>query len=61
MDVSAIEATLACVEEGVREARAAVEVLREGDTSAMQDLDAVVDALAAEIAELKSQTSSAGL
>ena len=61
MDVSAIETTLGRVEEGLREARAAVEILREGDTTAMQDLDAVVDALAGEVAELKGQTSGAGL
>ena len=61
MDVSAIEAALARVEDGVREARAAVSVLRDGDTTAMQDLDAVVDALAREIAELKGQTSAPGL
>jgi hypothetical protein len=61
MDVSAIEATLGRVEEGLREARAAVAILREGDTTAMENLDAVVDALAGEVAELKGQTSSAGL
>ncbi len=58
MDVEQIEAVLARVEEGLQEARAAVAVLREGDAAAMQDLDAVTDALALEIAELKSQTSS---
>lgn len=56
-----MEAVLARVEEGVREARAAIAVMREGDAGAMQELDAVTDALAREIADLKSQTSSGRL
>lgn len=60
-DIDAIEAGLGRIEEGLREARAAVAILRDGDTTAMQELDGVVDALAAEVAELKGQTASAGL
>jgi uncharacterized protein YceH (UPF0502 family) len=56
MDVTSIEGALARIEEGVAEARAAAAVLRDGDASAMQELDAVVDALAREVAELKSRT-----
>jgi predicted NBD/HSP70 family sugar kinase len=39
------------------EARAAVALIEEGDPSAMQELDATVDRLAAAVAELKSQTA----
>jgi hypothetical protein len=58
MDVANIEAVLERIEEGVREARAATELLREGDASAMAELDGVVDELAREVAELKSQTAT---
>lgn len=60
MDVAAIEATLARLEEGLGEARAAVAVLKEGDASAMQELDGVVEAMAGELAQLKTQTSGVG-
>jgi predicted NBD/HSP70 family sugar kinase len=44
----------------VDEARAAVALIGEGDPSAMQELDATVDRLAAAVAELKGQTASGG-
>jgi predicted NBD/HSP70 family sugar kinase len=40
------------------EARAAVALITEGDPSAMQELDATVDRLAAAVAELKAQTGA---
>jgi hypothetical protein len=61
MDVAAIEGTLARLEEGLGEARAALAVLKEGDASAMQELDGVVEAMASELAELKTQTSGVDL
>jgi hypothetical protein len=56
MDVTPIEDALVRIEEGLQEARAAAELLREGDVTAVAELDAVVDAMALEIAELKSRT-----
>jgi hypothetical protein len=44
----------------VDEARAAVALIGEGDPSAMQELDATVDRLAAAVAELKAQTAAGG-
>lgn len=41
----------------VDEARAAAQTIADGDPSAMQELDAEVDALARDIAELKGMTS----
>ena len=58
MDVANVETVLVRIEEAVREARAATEVLREGDASAMADLDGVVDELARDVAELKQLTAS---
>ncbi len=58
MDVTNIETVIERIEEGVREARAATEVLREGDASAMAELNGVVDELARDVAELKSQTAT---
>jgi hypothetical protein len=58
MDVTTIEETLGRIEEGLSEARVATELLREGDVTAISELDAVVDAMAREIAELKTRTSS---
>ncbi|HWC25089.1 MAG TPA: hypothetical protein VG474_00765 [Solirubrobacteraceae bacterium] len=56
MDVSSIEEALGRLEEGLAEAREATELLREGDVSAVGELDAVIDAMAREIAELKGRT-----
>ena len=57
MDVSQIEEALGRLEESVSEARMAAEVMREGDISAVGDLNATIDAMALEIAELKGRTS----
>ena len=42
----------------VEEARAAADVIAEGDPSAMAELDAEVDGMAEEIAALKAMTRS---
>ncbi|HEX8160011.1 MAG TPA: hypothetical protein VF526_21740 [Solirubrobacteraceae bacterium] len=57
MDVTTIDETLGRIQEGLTEARMATELLREGDVTAIAELDAVVDAMAREIAELKTRTS----
>jgi hypothetical protein len=57
VDVTQIEDALGRLEEGLSEARAAAELLREGDVSAVGDLNEVIDAMALEIAELKTRTS----
>jgi hypothetical protein len=61
MDVRTIEAALKRIGEGLQEARSATELLRDGDVTAMADLDAVVDAIALEVAELKTHTSGGSL
>ena len=58
MDVTTIEAVLDRIDEGMQEARAATQLLRDGDYSAVDDLNEVVDALALEIAELKAKTGA---
>jgi hypothetical protein len=58
VDVTTIEAALGRIGEGLQEARMATELLREGDVTAMAELDAVVEALAREVAELKTHTSA---
>ncbi len=57
MDVSSIQDALGRLEEGLAEARAATEMMRDGDVSAVADLNEVIDAMALEIAELKGRTS----
>ena len=57
MDVSAIEEALNRLEDSLSEARMAAQLLREGDVSAVGDLNGIIDALALEVAELKSRTS----
>jgi hypothetical protein len=57
MDVTTIDETLGRIQEGLTEARMATDLLREGDVTAIAELDAVVDAMAREIAELKTRTS----
>jgi hypothetical protein len=57
MDVSSIEDALGRLEESLSEARAAAELMRDGDVSAVGDLNEVIDAMALEIAELKGRTS----
>jgi hypothetical protein len=61
VDVTTIEAALGRIEEGLQEARSAAELLRDGDLTAMGELDGVVDALALEIAELKTHTNGGSL
>lgn len=58
MDVASIQAALERLDEGLQEARAATELLDDGDTTAMADLDEVIDAMAREIAEIKSKTAT---
>ena len=58
MDVSSIETALNNIDEGLQDARAATQMLRDGDYSAVADLNEVVDALAMQIAELKSKTGA---
>ena len=41
----------------IEEARAAAQVIADGDPSAMAELDAEVDAIAQDVAELKAMTS----
>ena len=57
MDVTQIEEALRRLEESISEARMATEVMREGDITAVGDLNEVIDAMALEIAELKGRTS----
>ena len=57
MDVTQIEDALTRLEEGLSEARMAIELMRDGDVTAVSELDGVIDAMAREIAELKSRTS----
>jgi hypothetical protein len=61
MDVTTIEDALGRIGDGLQEARSAAALLREGDLTAMAELDAVVDALALEIAELKTHTNGGTL
>ena len=58
MDVTTIETALERIGEGLQEARVATDLLRDGDLTAMAELDAVVDAIAREVAELKTHTSA---
>jgi hypothetical protein len=57
VDVSSIEEALGRLEESLAEARMAAEMMRDGDFTAVGDLNAVIDAMALEIAELKGRTS----
>ena len=57
MDVSLIEEALDRLAESLSEARMAAQLLREGDVTAVAELDEVIDAMAREIAELKGRTS----
>ena len=57
MDVTSIEEALRRLEESLSEARMATEMMRDGDVSAVGDLNAVIDAMALEVAELKGRTS----
>lgn len=57
MDVSSIVTALGRLAEGLQDARAAAQALQEGDTAAVGDLDAAIDEMSKEIAELKGRTS----
>ncbi len=56
MDVSQIEEALERLAEGLSDARMATEMMRDGDVSAVGDLNETIDAMALEIAELKGRT-----
>lgn len=56
MDVSSIDEALDRLEEGLSEARMAAQLLREGDVTAAEELNGVIDAMARQIAELKGRT-----
>ena len=56
-----IERQLAAVQEHVEQCRAALATVRDGDPTAMEDLSAEVDAMAAAVAELKASSSAAPL
>ncbi|HVF79072.1 MAG TPA: hypothetical protein VNA28_12310 [Solirubrobacteraceae bacterium] len=57
MDVSSIVDALGRLEENLADARAATDMMRAGDVSAVADLNEVIDAMVSEIAELKGRTS----
>ena len=55
-EASDLIARLDALAERVKEARAAAEVIAEGDTTAAQDLDREIDGMAQDIAALKGIT-----
>ena len=57
MDVTHIEEALGRLEESLSDARMATELMRDGDVTAVGDLNETIDAMALEIAELKGRTS----
>jgi hypothetical protein len=57
MDVTQIEEALGRLEESLSDARMATELMRDGDVTAVGDLNETIDAMALEIAELKGRTS----
>ena len=57
MDVTHIEEALARLAESLSDARMAAEMMRDGDVTAVGDLNETIDAMALEIAELKGRTS----
>ncbi len=56
--IDGIRAALARIDAQVEEARAAADLAEEGDATALQALDGVVDELAREVADLKAQTTT---
>jgi hypothetical protein len=56
-DTAAITATLDRLEEGLRECRAALEVAND-DPTALGEIGPTVDAMAGELADLKSTTAT---
>jgi len=57
MDVTQIEEALGRLAESLSDARMATEMMRDGDVTAVGDLNETIDAMALEIAELKGRTS----
>ena len=57
MDVTHIEEALGRLAESLSDARMATEMMRDGDVTAVGDLNETIDAMALEIAELKGRTS----
>lgn len=57
VDVTSIVQALSRIEEQLADARFATDMLRDGDVTAVADLDTAIDAMAVEIGELKSRTS----
>lgn len=57
MDVTHIEEALGRLAESLSDARMATEMMRDGDVTAVADLNETIDAMALEIAELKGRTS----
>ncbi|HEV2821331.1 MAG TPA: hypothetical protein VGW11_12575 [Solirubrobacteraceae bacterium] len=57
LDADAITATLDRLEEGLRECRATLEVARD-DPTALAELGPTIDAMAGEVADLKSSTAT---
>ena len=56
MDVTHIEEALGRLAESLADARMATELMRDGDVTAVGDLNETIDAMALEIAELKGRT-----
>ena len=61
IDIDNLRDTLDRVVQRVDEARAATELIGEGDATALRELDAVVDDIAGDVAELKAQTGATRL
>jgi hypothetical protein len=59
--IDEIDARLDALARGLEEARAAAATAREGDPGALAELTGTVDAMAAELAALKSATASTRL
>lgn len=57
VDVTQIDEAIGRLEENLSDARMAAELMRDGDVTAVGDLNEVIDAMALEIAELKGRTS----
>ncbi len=57
-EASDLIARLDALAERVKEARAAAQVIADGDASAAQELDAEIDAMASDVAALKGITST---
>ena len=58
LEIEEVRARLGSIEERLREARAAADVMDEGDPSAAEELSAELDGMAEDIAALKAGLSS---